>query len=92
MTRAEINTKVEEYREWEALLEEAKAMTDSLREDLKAVLEEEETEELDTGKYIIRYTSCTSNRFDTTAFKKLYADLYKSYTKQVASRRFSIAC
>ena len=92
MTRAEINTKVEEYREWEALLEEAKAMTESLRDDLKAVLDEEGTEELDTGKYIIRNTSVMSNRFDTSAFKKLYADLYKNYTKQVASRRFSIAC
>lgn len=91
MTNAQINIKVEEYKEWEALLEEAKAMTESLRDELKAVLEAEETEELDTGKFIIRNTSCTSNRFDTTAFKKLYADLYKSYTKQVASRRFSIA-
>ena len=32
-----------------------------------------------------------SNRFDTTAFKKQYNELYQQYTKQVASKRFSIA-
>ena len=48
-------------------------------------------EELEAGQYIIRYTSILSNRFDTTAFKKIYGDLYKAFTKQSASKRFSIA-
>ena len=52
---------------------------------------EKELEELDLGQYIVRWTPVLSNRFDTTAFKKVYGDLYKAYTKQVASRRFSIA-
>lgn len=30
-------------------------------------------------------------RFDTTAFKKEHNDLYQQFTKQVASKRFSIA-
>ena len=48
-------------------------------------------EELEAGQYIIRYTSILSNRFDTTAFKKIYGDLYKAFTKQSASKRFSIS-
>ena len=28
---------------------------------------------------------------DTTAFKKVYGDLYKAFTKQSASRRFTIS-
>lgn len=31
----------------------------------------------------IRWTSVTSNRFDTNAFKKLYADLYNQFTKVI---------
>ena len=31
------------------------------------------------------------NRFDSTSFKKVLPDLYKAYTKQVSSRRFSIS-
>ena len=32
-----------------------------------------------------------SNRFDTTAFKKAHGDLYRAYTRQSQSRRFSIS-
>ena len=53
---------------------------------------ERETEELVVGAYIVRWTSVLSNRFDTTGFKKVYGDLYKDFTKQSASRRFTISC
>ena len=43
------------------------------------------------AKYIVRYTNVISNRFDTTSFKKTYGDLYKAFTKQSASRRFTIS-
>ena len=49
------------------------------------------TEEMEVGTYIIRWTSVLSNRFDSTSFKKVHGDLYKAFTKQVTSRRFSIA-
>ena len=52
---------------------------------------ERDTEELTAGKYIVRWTSVLSNRFDTTSFKKVYGDLYKAFTKQSASRRFTIS-
>ncbi len=43
------------------------------------------------GQYIVRYTAVLSNRFDTTAFKKVMPEIYKAYTKQVSSRRFTIS-
>ena len=43
------------------------------------------------GQYIVRWTSVLSQRFDSTAFKKVMPDVYKSFIKQTASRRFSIA-
>ena len=30
------------------------------------------------GQYIIRYTSVLSNRFDSTAFKKVMPEIYKA--------------
>jgi len=91
MTNEEMIRKVEELNEWEALMEEAKANAEAIRDELKAEMLKEETEEKDLGKYIIRWTSVLSNRFDTTSFKRDYGELYKAFTKQVASRRFSIA-
>ena len=91
MANNELLNKIEALNEWEALMEEAKAEAEALRDSIKQEMMERDTEELECGQYIIRYTSVLSNRFDTTAFKKTYGDLYKAFTKQTASKRFSIA-
>ena len=91
MSRNELITKIEQLKEWEAILEEAQAEAEALRDSIKAQMLEEDTEELAVGAYIIRWTSVLSNRFDSTAFKKEHSELYKSFTKQVASKRFTIA-
>ena len=91
MSLNEMISKVEQLREWEQLLEEAQAEAEALRDSIKAEMLEQGTEELQVGAYIIRWTSVLSNRFDSTAFKKEHSDLYKSFTKQVASKRFTIA-
>jgi predicted phage-related endonuclease len=91
MSQNEIISKIEQLKEWEAILEEAQAEAEALRDSIKQQMLEDGTEEMAIGAYIIRWTSVLSNRFDSTAFKKEHADLYKSFTKQVASKRFSIA-
>ena len=84
--------KIELLNEYEAMIEELKTEAEAVRDSIKAEMMERETEELIAGSYIIRWTSVLSNRFDSTAFKKVYGDLYKAFTKQSASRRFSISC
>ena len=91
MSTIEITTKIEELKELEALIEEAKVEAEALRDDIKTEMLKRNTEELEAGQYIVRWTSVLSQRFDSTGFKKAYGDLYKSYTKQIASRRFSIS-
>ena len=91
MSNIEITSKIEELRELEALISEAQAEAENIRDELKALMLAQNTEELTAGQYIIRWTSVLSNRFDSTAFKKVMPDVYKAYTKQVSSRRFSIA-
>ena len=91
MSRNELITKIEALQEWEAIIEEAKAEAEALRDIIKNEMLDQGTEELEAGAYIIRWTSVLTNRFDTTAFKKEHNDLYKQFTKQIASKRFSIA-
>lgn len=91
MSKNDIVSKIEALKEWEALLEEAQAEVESLKDDLKAELTDRGVEELVAGQYVVRYTSVLSNRFDSTAFRKSYGDLYKTFTKQIASKRFSVA-
>ena len=91
MSKNEIISKIEALNEWEALMEEAKAEVEALRDSIKAEMMAQDTEELIAGQYIVRWTSVLSNRFDTTAFKKVMPDVYKAYTKQTSSRRFTIS-
>lgn len=91
MSINEIETKIRALNEWEALAEEARKEIESLKDEIKAEMLQQETEELSAGQYIVRWTSVLTNRFDTTAFKKAHGDLYKTFTKQIASKRFSIA-
>ena len=90
MSKIELYYLIEALREWEKVMEEAKAEVDSLRDQIKEEMMAQGTEEMEVGNYIIRYTSVLSNRFDTTAFKREHNDLYQQFTKQTASRRFSI--
>ena len=91
MSTIEITSKIESLRSLEELIEEAKAEAEALRVEIKAEMLSRDTEELTAGKYIVRWTSVLSNRFDTTAFKKVMPEVFKAYTKQVSSRRFTIS-
>ena len=91
MSTMEMENKIAKLQEWEALAEEAKAEAEALRDEIKAEMNKRDTEELEAGRFIIRWTSVLSNRFDTTSFRKDHAEMYKQYTKQTSSRRFSIA-
>lgn len=91
MSSIEITSKIEELKALTDLIEEAKAEAEALTDSIKEEMRSRGTEELQAGQYIVRWTSVLSNRFDSTAFKKVMPEVYKAYTKQVSSRRFSIA-
>lgn len=73
------------------MIDEMKSEAEAIRNTIKAEMEAREVEEMIAGQYIIRYTSVLSQRFDSTAFKKVMPEIYKAYTKQVSSRRFTIS-
>ena len=91
MSTNQITSKIEALLDWEKLMEEAKVEAESLRDEIKQEMMARNTEELTVGQYIVRWTSVLTQCFDSTAFKKVMPDIYKAYTKQVASRRFTIA-
>lgn len=91
MTKTEMINTVKTLGEWEALLAEAQEQVEFYKDMLKGEMNARETEELDLGEYIIRFSTIINNRFDSTAFKKEYGDLYKQYTKQTTTRRFTIS-
>ena len=91
MSAIDLESKITKMMEWEALANEAKAEAEALRDEIKAELTNRNAEEVTTDKYIVRWTSVLTQRFDSTAFKRAMPDVYKSFTKQISSRRFSVS-
>lgn len=90
MSTVELSTIIKKLKEWEAIQAEAAAEVEALKDQVKAEMNARGVEELEAGQYIARFTTVLSNRFDTTVFKREHAEMYKQYTKQTTSRRFSI--
>lgn len=92
MATNELLKNIETLIEYEAAIEELKAEADEIRNIIKGEMNARETEELEIGSHIVRFTSVLTTRFDTKRFKEVFGEeLYKAYTKEVASKRFSIA-
>lgn len=91
MSINEMENKIRALNEWEEVIREAQAEAEAIKDAIKAEMLAQDTEELEAGAFIVRWTSVLTNRFDSTAFKKEHNDLYKQFTKQITSKRFSIA-
>ena len=91
MSTTELTAQIESLRALEELIEEARAEAENLRDAIKQEMLNRDVETLEAGQYIIRWTSVLSQRFDSTALKRVMPEIYKAYTKQVSSRRFTIS-
>lgn len=89
MSNTELTSKIKELRELQALIEEAQAEAEAIRDLLKAHMGEQE--ELRAGEYKVTWKSVTSSRLDTAALKKALPDVAQAFTKQTTTRRFVVA-
>lgn len=91
MNKTELEQKVIELKELKVMAEELQNEITAIEDNIKAEMIAQNVNELQVGIFKIRWTPVTSNRFDTTAFKNKYADLYKQFIKVIESKRFTIA-
>ena len=91
MSTHELTAKVKELKELQALIEEATAEAEAIKDELKAYMKTSGAEELNAGLFKLRYSSVTSSRFDTKSFKAMHSELYEQFCKSSTSMRFSIA-
>lgn len=86
-----IENRIKKMKALKEQKKELEAQISSLQEEIKKEMENKGLEEMKAGIFIVRFTNVLSNRFDTKSFKEKYDALYKEFTKQVASRRFTIS-
>lgn len=87
----QLESKIEELNEIEKMMDELKAEAEAIKDELKNEMSLRGLDQMEIGQYIVRWTSVLSSRFDTKRFKEEYGEnIYKQYTKEVSSTRFSI--
>ena len=87
-----IEATMKELKEMTELLEETKAIVEGLQDEIKTYMVENDLDEIlteDGTKATFR--DVVSNRFDSTNFKKQFADLYVAFTKKTSYKRFTFA-
>lgn len=91
MSRKDILAQIGQLKELQALIEEAQAEAEAIKDLLKAEMTEQGVDILSIGGYKVRWQTISGSRFDTSTFKKENAELYNRYTVATATRRFSVA-
>ena len=89
MSEKQLESKIKAIRELQALIEEAQAEQETLKDEIKAHMGASEA--LRAGEYRITYKSVSSLRVDTAALKKAMPDVAAAFSKEITTRRFCIA-
>ena len=87
----DINALMTELAQYIRMQEEAAAMVESLKDQLKERMTAAGVESLAGSEHKATYKAVTSSRVDTTALKKELPEIAARYTKTTTARRFTFA-
>ena len=85
MSINELEAKVRELRQLQALIDEAQAEAEALKDAIG------DQDSIQAGEYRITRKAVTSSRIDTTALRKALPDVAERFTKETPTRRFCVA-
>ena len=88
MSTQELEQKVRELRQMQAIVEEAQAEVEALKDAIKAAMGQRE--ELRAGEYKITWKAVTTACLDAAALRKAMPDVAAAFTTQSITRRFIV--
>ena len=89
MSINELESKCRELRQLQALIDEAQAEVETIKDAIKAAMGPQET--VQAGEYKITWKPVTSIRLDATALRKALPDVAERFTRTTTIRRFTVA-
>ena len=89
MSTNELESKIRELRQLQALIEEATAEAETIKDVIKASMGD--SEELRAGEYKVTWKAVKASRIDTTALRKALPDVAQAFTRETTTRRFCVA-
>ena len=90
MSITELNSKVTEYKELQAMIDELTAQAEAIKDLLKAQMVERGTEELNGYGWKATWHTVTSSRLDSKALKADHPALFAQYSKEQTVCRFCL--
>lgn len=90
MSTNELNQKAHDYFAIQDMIRELEEQAEAIKDQMKSVMVEAGQEELNGSGWRATWHNTTTNRFDSSAFKKAHADLYTSFCKPVTGTRFTL--
>ena len=91
MSIQEIDIKVKELLELQAMVEEATAQIEAIKDSIKLKMVDEGTEVLQGDGWKATWHTVTSSRLDSKALKAAHPDLVAQYSKTTSTARFTLA-
>ena len=90
MSNLELNNRVSDYFEIMAEIEKLQEQAESIKDEIKYVMVEKETEILKGIGWSATWHNTTTNRLDSTALKKAKPEIYNKYCKVQTGTRFTL--
>ena len=82
MSISEMEVKARELRQLQALIEEAQAEAEAIKDAIKAAMGDSES--VQAGEYRITWKAVTSSRIDASALRKVLPDVAERFTKEMS--------
>lgn len=91
MTKSMINDRCKKLAKLDARIKALQAQMDAIKNEIKEDMDADNLEEIDTGKFKVRYKLVESVRLDNKALKADLPDVYNLYSKVSTCKRFTVA-
>lgn len=91
MTKRMIDNRCKKLAELDAQIKALQAAADAIKDEIKKDMDADNLEEIDTGKFKVRYKLVESVRLDNKALKNDLPDVYSLYSKVSTCKRFTVA-
>lgn len=89
MSTNELESRCRELRQLQALIDEAQAEAEAIKDAIKAAMGDSEA--VQAGEYKITWKSVTSSRLDAAALRAALPEVAERFTRNSTTRRFCVA-
>jgi len=91
MATNELVSKLNELTELRRMADDISAEIEAIQNEIKAHMNEANTDTLTAGNFKVTWKPVTSTRIDTTALRKDLPEIWSEYGRTTTTRRFSVA-